>query len=333
MTPRVAVIGAGYWGKNLVRVFHELGALHAVCDSDAKRLEALRAQTPGALLVNQWEQVLRDPAVAAVVIATPAESHARLAQAAFQAGKDVFVEKPLALTLADGQAVCAQAAAARRVLMVGHLLEYHPAVTALKTLVDEGALGKLQYLYSNRLNFGKIRTEENILWSFAPHDISAIQLLLNERPAAVSSHGASYLHEAVADVTVTTLRFASGVHAHIFVSWLHPYKEQRLVVIGDKQMAVFNDTAEKDKLVLYPHAVDWINRVPVPRKREGHAVAFDAAEPLRVECRHFLDCVATRSTPKTDGQNGLRVLEILTACQTSLEQEGRPVALAAQKGR
>jgi len=220
--------------------------------------------------------------------------------------------------------------------MVGHLLRYHPAVHKIKELVDGGSLGKLQYLYSNRLNLGKFRTEENILWSFAPHDISVILHLLGERPTDVQAHGANYLHPDRADVTVTVLRFASGVSGHIFVSWLHPYKEQKLVVVGDRGMAVFDDVVKERKLTLYQHSVEWVDRVPVPRREDAKEVAFPAEEPLRLECQHFLDCVTSRRQPWTDGAEGLAVLEVLAACQRSLDGAApisRPAAPTAPPKR
>jgi UDP-2-acetamido-3-amino-2,3-dideoxy-glucuronate N-acetyltransferase len=216
-----------------------------------------------------------------------------------------------------------------RILMVGHILQYHPAVQALKSLVDRGELGKIQYVYSNRLNIGKIRREENILWSFAPHDISCILLLLGETPLEVSAHGGQYLQADVADVTLTTLSFAGGVKGHIFVSWLHPFKEQMLVVVGDQKMAVFDDVSKDRKLVLYRHRIDWIDRLPVAHKAEGEVAPLDSGEPLRAECAHFLECLRTRGRPQTDGREGLRVLEVLAACQRSLNHNGAPVRLAA----
>jgi UDP-2-acetamido-3-amino-2,3-dideoxy-glucuronate N-acetyltransferase len=207
--------------------------------------------------------------------------------------------------------------------MVGHLLHYHPAIQRLKALIREGALGKVEYLYSSRLNFGKLRTEENILWSFAPHDISAILYLLDENPVSVAAHGGSYLNPHVADVTLTSCTFASGVTAHIFVSWLYPFKEQKLVVVGDRQMAVFDDTAPNRKLVLYPHRIDWIDRSPVARRSDGQDVPIAADEPLRLECRHFLECMVSRQTPATDGRNGVRVLQVLSASERSFKNNGQ----------
>jgi len=314
----VAVVGAGYWGKNLVRNFHELGALAAVCDTDAKRLEEIASSCPEAKTLDRYEDVLRNKGITAVSIASPAEQHAEMVRQALVAGKDVCVEKPLCLSAAEGSTLVALAKEKKRILMVGHLLWYHPAVLKLKELVDAGELGRIRYVYSSRLNLGKIRREENILWSFAPHDISVILGLLGEEPNRVRSQGGNYLHERIADVTVSLLSFPSGVKAHLFVSWLHPFKEQKLVVVGDRKMAVFDDVAEKNKLVLYPHSIGWKNRVPVAHKAEAEPVVFEAQEPLRAECAHFLECVRTRNRPRTDGEEGLRVLRVLEQCQTDL---------------
>jgi len=329
-TPRVAVIGAGYWGKNIVRNFLALEALTMVCDPDPTVCSTVAHTSPGVKTCARFADVLNNPDIEAVAIATPAVSHYQIAKEALTAGKDVFVEKPLALQVSEGQELVERAERSGRILMVGHILQYHSAIQTLKNLVVSGELGKIQYIYSNRLNIGKIRTEENILWSFAPHDISVILELLEEMPGQVSAHGAPYLQHNVADVTMTILDFPSGVKGHIFVSWLHPFKEQMLVVVGDKKMAVFDDVSKDRKLVLYPHRIDWIERLPVARKAEGEVVPLAGTEPLREECAHFLDCVRHRRPPRTDGREGLRVLKVLQACQISLDQKGLPVTLASE---
>lgn len=324
--PQVAVVGAGYWGKNLVRNFHGLNALRAMCDSDAERLESFKQQYPSAKMFHAYSDVLRDTAIRGIAIATPAEAHADAVREALLAGKDVFVEKPLCLSVQEGAELTALAKKKDRILMVGHLLWYHPAVLKLKELIVAGELGRIQYIYSNRLNLGKIRREENILWSFAPHDISVILGLLNEMPDNVRAQGGNYLHQQIADVTISLLSFPSGVKAHIFVSWLHPFKEQKLVVVGDRKMAVFDDLEKKDKLLLYPHSIDWKNQIPVPNKADAQPVEVDSREPLQAECQHFLDCVVSRSRPRTDGEEGLRVLSVLQRCQQALEQESDRLA-------
>jgi UDP-2-acetamido-3-amino-2,3-dideoxy-glucuronate N-acetyltransferase len=328
MPKQIAVIGTGYWGKNLVRNFHQLGALGALCDNSPLAEANMREKYPDTPYFRDYSQVLTDPGIDAVVLATPAVTHHAMAKKALESGKDVFVEKPLALYAAEGEELLEIAERSGRILMVGHILQFHPAVSRLKELIGSGELGRLQYVYSNRLNIGKIRTEENILWSFAPHDISVMLSLLGEEPCETTCSGNSYLGNAVADVTLSRFVFPSGVAGHIFVSWLHPFKEQRLVVVGSDKMAVFDDAA-RDKLVVYPHKVEWRNRIPVAEKADGQAVALDHSEPLANECRHFLECLDSRVAPRTDGREGLRVLRVLEACQQSMQQ-ARPDRLAAK---
>jgi predicted dehydrogenase len=327
MTPTVAVIGCGYWGKNLVRNFHQLGALRLVCDTTEEGRNAAAATAPGCVVVSNPEVALTSP-VPAVVIATPAETHFSLARRALQAGKDVFVEKPLALTYEEGRQLVDFARVRGRILMVGHVLEYHPGILKLRELVASGELGKVRYIYSNRLSLGKIRREENILWSFAPHDIAIILRLLGETPFEVVACGGTYVSPNIADVTVTNLLFDNGVRAHIFVSWLHPFKEQRLVVIGSKKMASFDDVGKK--LVVYDQHVDWNNGVPMPIKNGGTEVSFLAEEPLRNECLAFLSSAETRQQPLTDGESAVAVLKVLQAAQRSLTTNGQNVAIRTE---
>jgi UDP-2-acetamido-3-amino-2,3-dideoxy-glucuronate N-acetyltransferase len=321
----VAVVGTGYWGKNLVRVFDKLGALHAVCDTVPSRLTSL-GLSDAVRRYGGLDEVLGDPVVDSVVIATPAATHYEVCRIALEAGKDVFVEKPLALEVQQGEELVALAEERNCVLMVGHILRYHPAVLTLGEMIESGALGRVEYVYSNRLNMGKLRTEENILWSFAPHDISVILALLGEQPLSVSSHGEAFLQRNISDVTLTSIEFPNNVKAHTFVSWLHPFKEQRLVVVGSEQMAVFDDSSPTDKLVTYPHKVEWhAGKIPVAVKGERQVVAIPASEPLQVECEHFLECCLDRIPPRTDGREGLAVLRVLTAAEESLRQGGRMV--------
>lgn len=327
MSKNIAVIGGGYWGKNLVRNFAELGALHAICDVDPATLEHFKALYPGAQTQTDYQKVLADPAVRGVVIAAPAVLHYAMARDALIADKDVFVEKPLALRVKEGEELVKLAAAKGKIIQVGHLLVYHPAVVKLKEMVDSGDLGKINYVYSNRLNLGKLRTEENVLWSFAPHDISVMLFLLGEVPEEISAHGGNYLHRDIADVTMTTLGFRGGLKAHIFVSWLHPFKEQKLVVVGDKKMAVFDDTSPDNKLALYSHEIEWVDRRPIPRPAKPQPVKVSSEEPLRLECQDFIECLRSRRLPKVDGCKGLQVLEILSYCQRSLEENGRVINL------
>jgi predicted dehydrogenase len=321
----IAVIGCGYWGKNLVRNFHQLGVLHTVADLTLQGRTTAALLAPDARIVDSVDVVLADGALAGVVIATPAETHFAVVRQALLAGKDVFVEKPLALTYEQGAELVRLAQTQKRILMVGHVLEYHPAVTQLTGLITRGELGKVQYVYSNRLNLGKIRREENILWSFAPHDVAVILRLIGALPFQVIACGGAYVQPNIADVTTTNLLFDNGVRAHIHVSWLHPFKEQRLVVIGSKKMASFDDIAKQ--LVLYDQRVDVREGEPIPVKGEGEVMPFTTEEPLRIECQAFLNAIATRQSPLTDGASGLRVLKVLQAAQRSLVMNGEPVAL------
>jgi predicted dehydrogenase len=243
------------------------------------------------------------------------------------AGKDVYVEKPLTLHCEEAAELTRMAESGGRILMVGHLLEFHPAITRLYEMISRGELGRIEYIYSNRLNMGKVRREENALWSFAPHDISAILLLLGRMPIQVAATGGTYLQPNIADVTVSTMLFERGVRAHLFVSWLHPYKEQKLVVVGEHGMAVFDDVRKTDKLQFYDKKVGLVNGQFVAEKPAAHTVELPPDEPLMLECRHFLDCVRTRRTPKTDGRDGWRVLKVLEASQRSLSMNGEPVQL------
>ncbi len=322
--PKVAVIGCGYWGKNLVRNFNQLGALAMVVDATEAGRAKARELAPDVPIAEDIEAALTSD-VQGVVVATPAETHYALVKRALQANKDVFVEKPMALTYEQGRELVLLARARERILLVGHVLEYHPAIIKLLDMIASGDLGKVRYIYSNRLSLGKIRREENILWSFAPHDIAVILRLTGGMPFQVSATGGAYVQPNIADVTVTNLLFDNGVRAHIFVSWLHPFKEQRLVVIGSKKMASFDDVSKK--LVLYDQRVEWDRGQPVPIKGSGDLVSYPDAEPLRQECQAFLNAITTRQRPATHGESGLRVLRVLQAAQRSLVTNGEPVRL------
>lgn len=326
----VAVVGCGYWGKNLVREFAHLGALAAIVDERADVAEALARQYGVRALA--LEEVLRDSAIGSVAIATPAVAHRDVAMRAFRAGKHVYVEKPLALSVREGAELVATADRLGLTLMVGHLLQYHPAFLALKEFVAAGRLGRLSYLYSNRLSFGIIRREEDVLWSFAPHDLSMVLSLLGEEPERVSAFAAPTLHARLADFCQVQMTFGSGVRAHVFCSWLHPFKEQRLVVVGEKGMAVFEDSAKNpaDKLKHYPHAVEWVDGAPRAVKAPievGVPIPYGDGNPLRDECGHFLSCVVGGTRPRTDGAEGLRVLSVLERASAVLngKPDGGPV--------
>lgn len=323
----VGLAGCGYWGRNLARNFFQMGHLVAVADPSAKVLKEVKAAYKGVRTTSDFDDLIEDPKIKAVALATPAAEHYKLAKKALLAGKDVFVEKPLALHVPEAEELVALAQRKKRILMVGHILEYHPAIGKLKELVDAGELGEVHYIYSNRLNLGKVRQEENILWSFAPHDISVILLLMGRDPEWALTTGQNYLQHDVADVTMTCLGFPGKARAHIFVSWLHPFKEQKLVVIGSRKMAVFDDVAKEGKLKIFDKGIEWKEGRPVIRQTAESTLFFPEMEPLREELSHFVDCVRHRRVPRTDGANGVRVLRVLDACQRSIGLGGHPVPL------
>jgi predicted dehydrogenase len=295
-----------------------------VCDAEPAGRKTASELAPNARVVAAFDDVLQSNS-SGVVIATPAETHRSLARRALAAGKDVLVEKPLALTYDQGAELVRLADDRGCILMVGHVLEYHPAIVRLNELVHSGELGKVHYVSSNRLNLGKVRREENILWSFAPHDIAIILRLIGSMPFQVAAHGGGYVQPNIADVTVTHLLFDNGVRAHIYVSWLHPFKEQRLVVIGSRKMAAFDDVSKR--LLLYDQRVEIKEGQPVPIKAEGETVEFASDEPLLLECRAFIEAMISRRPPLTDGRSGQRVLQVLQAAQRSLVMNGEPLTL------
>ena len=320
----IAVIGAGYWGKNLVRNFSQLEVLKTVCDPDQTVRNKLIEDYPDVTAIADFKAVLNDTEIAGIVIATPAALHFDLTRKALLADKHVFVEKPLALTYKEGKTLLELADKQKKILFVGHILHYHSAVIRLKELINSGSIGRVEYIYSRRLSLGKFRREENILWSFAPHDISLILSLVEEEPYYIDSVGSNFLHARIADITMTNLKFPSGIGAHIFVSWLNPFKEQRLVIVGSRGMFVFDDTQPiEEKLILYPHIINWKNGMPVPEKAEGNAIDISQIweEPLKAECRAFLSSIETGLKPITSGEEGLRVLHILEISQNSIEQK------------
>jgi predicted dehydrogenase len=316
----VAQIGCGYWGKNLLRNFAQIGALAAVVDNDVEL--TAKANAEFGVAVKTFDEVLNDPAIHGVAIATPAPTHAKLVELALRAGKHVFVEKPVALAPADAEHVQSIAEENGLTLMVGHLLHYHPVFLALCDLVQRGELGKVQYIYSNRMSLGKFRTEENVLWSFAPHDISMVLGLLNgEEPSSVTAQGASFVTPGIADWSTVQMRFPSGVQAHVQTSWLHPFKEQRLTVIGDKAMAVFEDSHPEwnQRLAIYRHKIDYSTLAPTPVKADAEYIVVDKSEPLRDECNHFIDCIRSGNRPRTDGREGIRVLKVLDRAENAMK--------------
>jgi UDP-2-acetamido-3-amino-2,3-dideoxy-glucuronate N-acetyltransferase len=322
--PSVGVIGTGYWGPNLARNFHELGALTAICDKNPEALEKLRSLYPQVRTYDDADELAADSEVSAVAIATSAATHGVMTQKFLEAGKHVFVEKPLCLDPDEAVILGEMADEMEQTLMVGHLLLYHLAFRAVQAAVADGKVGTMQYIYSNRASFGKIRAEENALWSFAPHDVSMILALIGQLPQEVLGVAANYVTDGVSDVTISHLFFEHGVQAHIFVSWLHPYKDHRLVVAGDQGMIVFNDSAAgADKLIFYPHTAKWEGDVPIATKAQGVPLEFAESEPLRVECQHFLDCLVKGTRPTSDWQEAERVLRVLRACEESIQSGAR----------
>jgi predicted dehydrogenase len=320
----VGVVGLGYWGPNLARNFDAIAGceLRWLCDPSAERLEQAARSFPAARTSGELSELLTDDELDAVVLATPVPSHASLAIAVAQAGKHCFVEKPLATTAADAERAVKAADNAGRILMVGHLLEYHPAVDRLKQLIDGGELGALYYLYGNRLNLGVLREDENALWSLGAHDVSVVLRLIGEEPQQCLAQGASYVREGVQDVVFCFLRFPSGIVAHLHLSWLDPHKERRLTVVGARRMATFDDMLIEGKLTIYDKGFDEDSRSwgeYIARSGDVFSPRIPNAEPLRIECEHFIECIRSGSVPRSDGNSGLRVVRVLEALQRSLE--------------
>ncbi len=325
-SPRIAVLGCGGWGKNITKTLARVHEVAAVADPSESARALASEIAPGARVASDPMDLINDPSIDAVMIATPAETHHDLARAAMHAGKDVFVEKPITIDTDEAVKLRDLAGALDRILMVGHLLEYHPAILKLRELIDNGELGDIWYAVSNRTNLGKFRTFENALWSFAPHDISVLLRLIGEDPEQIVCTGGDYLSKDIADVTVTQMKFPGGARAHIFVSWLHPFKEQKLVVVGSKKMATFDDVARE--LVLHETGVDWQEGQPIPVKSDGVQVEYDTTAPLDLEVLHFVNAVRTHTQPLTDAHEGVRVLRILHTAQESLVKNGAPVDMS-----
>jgi predicted dehydrogenase len=321
---RVGVVGLGYWGPNLARNLAAIPGceLTWLCDASADARRKLERSIPGARSTPDIAELLGDPGLDAIVLATPVPSHAELAIAALEAGKHCFVEKPLATTAEDAERVLAAAQQAGKVLMVGHLLEYHPAVSRLKELIDSDELGGLYYIYGNRLNLGQLRSEENALWSLGAHDVSVALHLIGEEPIECQARGASYVRKGVEDVVFCYLRFPSGTVAHLHLSWLDPHKERRITVVGSQKMATFDDMLIEGKLTIYDKGFDEDTRSwgeYIARSGDTFSPRIPNLEPLRIECEHFLECVRTGATPRSDGHSGLRVVRVLERLQRSLE--------------
>ncbi|MBU1699952.1 MAG: Gfo/Idh/MocA family oxidoreductase [Candidatus Eisenbacteria bacterium] len=332
--PGIAVIGAGAWGKNIVRNFNILPTcdLRALCDTDPSVLAAHAATIPNAVMTQNVDEVLSRDDVHGVAIAAQAVVHADLAGKALSAGKDVFVEKPLTLSTADALDLCRLADEKGRVLMVGHLLLYHPAILQMLDIIKSGELGEIRYLTAQRVNLGTVRKDENALWSLAPHDLSIIGEIFNELPVTVSARGAAYLRPGVEDVVFLSLRFPNDHLAHVHLSWLDPHKERRMTLVGSQKMLAFDDMQVQEKIRIYDKGVGTSAFVSYDESltvRNGDIwiPRIKMGEPLRTECQEFIDCINDRRTPKTDGWSGLRVVQLLEAAQTSLDRDGEPITV------
>jgi predicted dehydrogenase len=329
---RIGVVGLGYWGPNLARNFDRLpeAELTWLCDASEDARARWGEQFPETKVTGELDELLADAELDAVAVATHVPSHAELAQRVLRAGKHCFVEKPLAQSVAEAEAVVEAARAAGKVLMVGHLLEYHPGVERLRELIDEGELGNVRYVYSNRLNLGKLRSDENALWSLGAHDVSVLLRLAGEEPYECRAVGESYVNEGVEDVVFGYLRFPSGLAAHMHLSWLDPHKERRFTVVGSRRMATFDDIELERKVTVYDKGFDEDYSSYgeyIARSGDSHSYRIPNEEPLRIECRHFLERIADGGEPRSGGESGLRVVRVLAALQESLEESSRAAAV------
>lgn len=336
-TITIAVVGAGYWGPNLTRNVAKLPGvlLHTVCDIDESRLKTMQREFRPQHITTNIEQVIHNPEIHGIILATPAHTHAELAKKALQAGKHTFVEKPLALNAADARELVELASKMQRHLMVGHVFVYNPAVRKLKELVDNGEVGKVLYIYSQRVNLGQIRDDLNAFWNLAPHDISIVNYLLGAAPRSVSARGFNFLQpdKHLEDVVFAVLEYPGGTAAHIHTSWLDPNKIRRTTIVGDKKMVVYDDVSD-NRLTIYDKGAIWKAEADYGLHRlmtyTGDVVIprISVAEPLQLEVQHFVDCIRTGQKPLTDGVDGLNVVRVLEAVDESLKQGGKVVTLA-----
>ncbi|MCI0331293.1 MAG: Gfo/Idh/MocA family oxidoreductase [candidate division Zixibacteria bacterium] len=333
---KIGLLGAGAWGRNLARNFATLPGceLAAVSDAEPKRAGVVAELAPGARFSPRADEIFNDSSIQAVVISTPPATHYELGKKALQAGKDLFVEKPLVLDVAQGEELVRLAEEQKRILMVGHIMVYHPATLKLKDYIRRGEFGEVYYLYASRVNLGKVRDIENALWSFAPHDISMVLFFLEKLPVQVTATGRAYLQPGIEDVCFLTMHFDTGQMAHIHVSWLDPHKDRKVTIVGSKKMAVFDDSASSEKIWIYDKGVntnpDYTTYGEYLALRTGDILIpkVESKEPLSLECQHFIDCVRERKSPRSDGRSGLDVLKVLEAAQRSLKAGGTPQRLA-----
>jgi predicted dehydrogenase len=325
----IGVVGLGYWGPNIARNFDAIPSAQLAwcCDGSSEALDSIKERFPDVRVTDDFAELLSDPGLDAVALATPVPTHAELSTAVLEAGKHCFVEKPLAQSVADAERTLAAAGDSGRVLMVGHLLEYHPGVQKLKELSDSGELGdRIYYIYGNRLNLGKLRADENALWSLGAHDVSVVLHLAGEEPSEAVAHGESYVRDGVEDVVFCFLRFPSGLCAHLHLSWLDPHKERRFTVVGSRRMATFDDMALEGKVTIYDKGFDEDAHSYgeyITRSGDIFSPQIPNTEPLRIECEHFVDCIVAGKRPQSDGESGLRVVRVLERLQQSLQNSSR----------
>lgn len=320
------IIGAGNWGINLVRNFCQISRTDnvAVCDLDKNRLSLIESEFPGIETFLNPDKIISNNKIESIVIATPAESHYEIAKKALLAGKHVLVEKPLALEIDEAEELIETAKNNKLKLMVDHLLVYHPVICKIKELIDKEELGKIYYLYSERLNLGVIRSKENVLWSLGPHDISVVLYLLNEFPSRIEASGGIYIQERqkIEDAVFLHLSFPSGVDAHSHLSWLDPHKTRKLTIVGDKKMVIFDDMEPRNKLTIFDKGVEWTEKGGISvRYGDIYIPSIPLYEPLKAVCEHFIDCVENNQNPKSDGDGGLKVLKVLKKAQSHLERK------------
>ena len=332
----IGVVGLGYWGPNLLRNFDVIPECHIkfCCDTDVTSLKKIQQLYPYQQTTSEYSSLLKDPEIEAIIVATPAKTHYSLVKLALQHDKHVFVEKPLTLDSDHATELIEISQQRNLTLMVGHLMEYHPAIEKLKELIQSGNLGDIYYIYSQRVNLGKIRKDENVLWSLAPHDFSLAMFLLDDKPLNVSARGEAYIQEGIDDIVFTNLQFSGGIMMHAQFSWLDPHKIRQMTIVGSQKMAVFNDMNPTEMIRIYDKGIennkngyDLFTRFPTLRFGDVKIPHIQMEEPLRRECQHFIDCLVNHKQPRSDGFDGLRVVQILQAAQESRNRNGEPVKI------
>ncbi|MEW5821634.1 MAG: Gfo/Idh/MocA family oxidoreductase [Cyanobacteriota bacterium] len=317
----IAVIGSGYWGKNIVRNYSEIDCLYAICEIDEEKRKLLAEQYPGVLIYETFDKLLADKKVEGIAIATPAHTHFELARKSLEAGFPTYVEKPITLNLEDAEALTKLAEEKQLPLMVGHILEYHPAIVKMKELISKDTYGKVKHIKCTRVNLGKIRVHENIWWSFAPHDLSIIFTLIDEDPEKIQATSFDPLQPEIEDTVYADLNFASGKSAHIQVSWLEPIKLHQTIVVCEKAFIVFNDTHKEDKLKVYNYSLD--KETPNLIKEDELVISYEEGQPLKLECTHFIDCIKNNKTPKTDGRSACRIIKVIEYVDKELKKSSK----------